>query len=172
MTIPIPSAYDPYYGTRILKTGTKATFAVKDGNGDGFDFGVEAMNEQGSKSQDSNNSKSHEDQHDEYSRKAMDKQLEESLDSTVSKSKPKLSWNDVAGLSSAKKQLQMAAEMPEKHPSLFSGQRKAHQFILLYGPPGTGKGHLAKALSASVKSTLYVVSASDLLSKWHGESER
>jgi vacuolar protein-sorting-associated protein 4 len=113
-----------------------------------------------------------ENEDDKYSRKAADKQLEDSLESTVQKSKPDTTWDKVAGLQNAKSQLQIAAEMPEKQPALFTGNRKAPQFILLYGPPGTGKGHLAKALCNSVDSTLFIVSASDMTSKWVGESER
>jgi SpoVK/Ycf46/Vps4 family AAA+-type ATPase len=113
-----------------------------------------------------------ENEHDKYSRKAEDQQLDESLEDTVQRSKPHTTWDDVAGLQNAKWQLQIAAEMPEKQPALFMGKRKAPQFILLYGPPGTGKGHLAKALSNSVDSTLFIVSASDITSMWHGQSER
>jgi len=109
---------------------------------------------------------------DKYSRNESDKQLEDSLEDTVQTMKPDITWDKVAGLQNAKSQLQIAAELPQKQPSLFTGNRKASQFILLYGPPGTGKGHLAKALCNSVDSTLFIVSASDMTSKWVGESER
>ena len=111
-------------------------------------------------------------QNDKYSRNAVDKELEDSLEGTVQRMKPDVTWDKVAGLQNAKCQLQIAAELPQKQPSLFTGKRKAPQFILLYGPPGTGKGHLAKALCHSVDSTLFIVSASDITSKWVGESER
>ena len=167
LPLTIPFGYDQNYHQR-LRTSAANTFAVRDGDAE-FDFGVEFINEQDSNGQGSanGNETQHEDRH---SRKAMDRDLDESLDSTVSKSKPTITWDDVAGLQNAKLELQMAVELPEKQPQLFQG--KANRSILLYGPPGTGKGHLAKALAASVKSTLYTVSASDLLSKWLGESER
>lgn len=111
-------------------------------------------------------------QNDRHSRKAVNKELAESLDSTVVTTKPEITWNDVAGLQIAKEQLQMAAEMPDRQPRLFKGKRKPHRFILLYGPPGTGKGHLVKALASGVNSTLYTISASDITSKWYRESER
>lgn len=109
---------------------------------------------------------------DKYSRAAHDKQLNASLDETVQEFKPDTTWNMVAGLENAKLQLQLAAELPEKQPALFQGKRKAAQFVLLYGPPGTGKGQLAKALCNSVDSTFFMVSASDMTSKWIGDSER
>ena len=46
-------------------------------------------------------------------------------------------WNDIAGLATAKQALQEAAIMPLLRPDLFTGLRKP-QNILLYGPPGTG----------------------------------
>ncbi|KAF2668441.1 AAA-domain-containing protein [Microthyrium microscopicum] len=113
-----------------------------------------------------------ENEEDKHSRATHDKQLDASLDDTVQAFKPDTTWDMVAGLENAKLQLQLAAELPEKQPALFQGRRKAAQFVLLYGPPGTGKGHLAKALCNGVDSTFFMVSASDMTSKWLGDSER
>jgi SpoVK/Ycf46/Vps4 family AAA+-type ATPase len=44
--------------------------------------------------------------------------------------------------------------------------------ICLYGPPGTGKSALARHISDVVGQPLLVKRASDILSKWVGESER
>jgi len=86
--------------------------------------------------------------------------------------KPNVSWDDVAGLHSAKQALQEAVIMPVKFPHLFKGKRKAWMGILLYGPPGTGKTYLAKAVATEAQSSFFAVSSSDLVSKWLGESEK
>jgi vacuolar protein-sorting-associated protein 4 len=107
-----------------------------------------------------------------FSLAALEQQLSALLESTLRTSRPQVTWDQVAGLKDAKTALQMAAEMPRKQPQLFAGQAKPTQSILLYGPPGTGKGHIVRALAYSVDSTLFVVSVSDVKSKWVGESER
>jgi hypothetical protein len=83
-----------------------------------------------------------------------------------------VSWDDVAGLETAKDALKEAVILPMKFPQLFTGKRKPWSGILLYGPPGTGKSFLAKAVATQSQSTFFSVSSSDLVSKWMGESER
>lgn len=82
------------------------------------------------------------------------------------------SWNDIAGLKSAKQALQEAAILPLLRPDLYTGLRSAPRGILLYGPPGTGKTMLVRAVAHESKCILFACSASSMTSKWVGESEK
>jgi vacuolar protein-sorting-associated protein 4 len=93
------------------------------------------------------------------------------LEAVVSK-KPNVKWDDVAGLTPAKHELQRAIIFPARFPNLYDEKRRASGAILLYGPPGTGKSYLAKAVATEVDHTLFSISAGDLVSKWMGESEK
>ena len=106
------------------------------------------------------------------SRSKDDKQLEKSLASAIITETPNVHWDEVAGLESAKEELQEAICLPLRFPHLFQGKRKQRRGMLLYGPPGTGKSFLAKAIATEVGSTMFSISSSDILSKWFGESER
>ncbi|MHA1722806.1 MAG: AAA family ATPase [Candidatus Baldrarchaeia archaeon] len=91
---------------------------------------------------------------------------------TVVYEKPKVRWEDVADLQTAKSALREAIIIPMLRPDLFSGPRKPWKGILLYGPPGCGKTLLAKAAAAECDATFFNVDAASLVSKWLGESEK
>ena len=101
-----------------------------------------------------------------------DKYKESIVNNVIMKDKPNVKWDDVAGLYTAKEALKEAVILPIKFPQLFTGARRAWTGILLYGPPGTGKSHLARAVATEAESTFFTVGASDLISKWQGDSER
>lgn len=100
------------------------------------------------------------------------KEMRRKLEETLVPPSNELSWNDVAGLEEAKQSLEEAVILPQKFPQLFTGNRKPWKGILLYGPPGTGKSFIAKVLSSVSGMNFFSVSASSLMSKWVGESEK
>lgn len=83
-----------------------------------------------------------------------------------------VAWEDIAELGETKRLLQEAVVLPMIIPECFNGLRKPWAGILMYGPPGTGKTMLAKAVSSQARSTFFNVSASTVVSKYHGESEK
>lgn len=86
---------------------------------------------------------------------------------------PNISWDSIGGLPEVKRELTDGIELPLKKPETFRrlGIRPAKGF-LLFGPPGTGKTMLAKAVAREAQANFVATKASDLLSKWYGESEK
>ncbi|XP_046841456.1 katanin p60 ATPase-containing subunit A-like 2 [Xenia sp. Carnegie-2017] len=85
---------------------------------------------------------------------------------------PDVYWNDIVGLESAKRLVKEAIVYPIKYPQLFSGILSPWKGLLLYGPPGTGKTLLAKAVATECNTTFFNISASTIVSKWRGDSEK
>ena len=85
---------------------------------------------------------------------------------------PNINFNDIVGVDGAKEIIKEALFLPMKYPDLFTGILEPWKGILLYGPPGTGKTMLAKAVSSQMPSTFFNISASTIVSKWRGDSEK
>ncbi len=86
---------------------------------------------------------------------------------------PKISWDDVGGLHTAKEKVKESVEWPLNNPERF--QRLGIDppaGVLLYGPPGTGKTLMAKAVANETNANFISVRGPQLLSKWVGESEK
>ena len=75
-------------------------------------------------------------------------------------------------LEKAKKLLNEAVVMPIKYPELFTGLLAPWKGVLLFGPPGTGKTMLARAIATECKTTFFNISASSIVSKYRGDSEK
>ena len=91
---------------------------------------------------------------------------------TIMDQGPGVQWNDIIGLVDVKQMLLENIIYPQLRPDMFTGLREPTRGILLYGPPGNGKTMIAKAVATECKSTFFNVSASSLMSKWVGDSER
>ncbi|RNA10244.1 katanin p60 ATPase-containing subunit A-like 2 isoform X7 [Brachionus plicatilis] len=85
---------------------------------------------------------------------------------------PNVKWDDIIGLESAKRTIKEAVVYPIKYPMLFTGILSPWKGLLLYGPPGTGKTLLAKAVATECETTFFNISASSIVSKWRGDSEK
>lgn len=98
--------------------------------------------------------------------------LAESLCRDIIRGSPDVKWETIKGLENAKRLLKEAVVMPIKYPQYFTGLLTPWKGILLFGPPGTGKTMLAKAVATECKTTFFNISASSIVSKWRGDSEK
>lgn len=98
--------------------------------------------------------------------------LAESLCRDIIRGNPNVKWETIKGLENAKRLLKEAVVMPIKYPKYFTGLLAPWKGILLFGPPGTGKTMLAKAVATECKTTFFNISASSIVSKWRGDSEK
>lgn len=87
--------------------------------------------------------------------------------------KPRLRFDDIAGLEDVKEQIRIKMILPFTHPEKARRYRvRTGGGILLYGPPGTGKTMIAKAVAGELEATFFAIAPSEILNKWVGESEK
>ncbi|KAJ9459624.1 Katanin p60 ATPase-containing subunit A1 [Diplonema papillatum] len=96
----------------------------------------------------------------------------EMIERDILDANPNVQWEDIAALTEAKRLLNEAVVLPMIAPELFTGIRAPWRGVLLFGPPGTGKTLLAKAVATCANTTFFNMTASSVVSKWHGESEK
>ena len=85
---------------------------------------------------------------------------------------PGVTWEDIVELKTAKRLLKEAVVMPIRYPDLFTGLLAPWKGVLLFGPPGTGKTMLARAVATECDTTFFNISASSIVSKYRGDSEK
>nr|XP_006817524.1 PREDICTED: katanin p60 ATPase-containing subunit A-like 2-like [Saccoglossus kowalevskii] len=100
------------------------------------------------------------------------RELAQTISKDIYLQNPDVRWNDIIGLDAAKRLVKEAVVYPIKYPQLFTGILSPWKGLLLYGPPGTGKTLLAKAVATECNTTFFNISASSIVSKWRGDSEK
>ena len=87
--------------------------------------------------------------------------------------KPKITFNEVAGLQNVKEKIKDLVITPFSYPELAKKWKiRTGGGVLLYGPPGTGKTLIAKAVAGELDADFFYIKASDIMSKWVGQSEK
>lgn len=97
----------------------------------------------------------------------------ESKRSFILSERPKIIFEDVAGLEEVKEKIRDIIITPFLYPEKAKKWKvKTGGGVLLFGPPGTGKTYLAKAVAGELDADFFYVRASDIMSKFVGESEK
>ena len=87
--------------------------------------------------------------------------------------RPKIKFEDVGGMETAKEEIGIKILYPLKHPEMYEAYgKKVGGGILMYGPPGCGKTYLARATAGEIGAGFISVGISDVLEMWTGSSER
>ncbi|KAI3867002.1 hypothetical protein MKX03_022045 [Papaver bracteatum] len=85
---------------------------------------------------------------------------------------PKVSWEDIGGLDTVKRELQETVQYPVEYPEMFKKfGMSPSKGVLLYGPPGCGKTLLARAIANECQANFISIKGPELLTMWFGESE-
>lgn len=82
--------------------------------------------------------------------------------------KPKITFEDVAGLDEVKEELIEVIDFIKKSDKYIKMGAKIPKGILFYGPPGTGKTLLASAVAGETKSAFFSASGSEFVEKYVG----
>jgi transitional endoplasmic reticulum ATPase len=85
---------------------------------------------------------------------------------------PTVTWQDIGGLESVKRELQELVQYPVEHPEKFlKFGMQPSKGVLFYGPPGCGKTLLAKAIANECQANFISIKGPEMLTMWFGESE-
>ena len=99
-------------------------------------------------------------------------QLELAKQDGESKSKSKVSYEDIGGLGNQVQRIREMIELPLKYPEIFERLGvQAPKGVFLYGPPGTGKTLIVRAVAHETDAYFINISGPEIMGKFYGESE-
>ena len=81
-------------------------------------------------------------------------------------------FSNVGGLEKVKREIKLSIIYPMERPVLYDRYMSGGSSILLYGPPGCGKTLISRAVAGEVKANFYNIKIVDLLSRWHGVTDK
>lgn len=90
----------------------------------------------------------------------------------VTKIKPKITLEQVGGLSGVKERLLKDIEISLNHEYARRVGATPVRGILLHGPPGCGKTWLAQAIAGELDATVYMVRGSQVFKPYYGQTEK
>lgn len=99
---------------------------------------------------------------------AISTEKKKNEDNSNDNNKPRVSFNDVAGLDEIKEELKEIIDFINNSEKYIKMGAKIPKGILFYGPPGTGKTLLAKAVAGETNSTFLYSSGSEFVEKYVG----
>lgn len=85
---------------------------------------------------------------------------------------PDISWEDIGGLESIKREIREVFVPAEERKDYQRLGIRSPKGVLLYGPPGTGKTMIAKAAANESGANFICINGPEIASKWLGESEK
>lgn len=103
---------------------------------------------------------------------SSDAQARSIHENILEKAGEEVRFSAIVGLENAKAFIMESLVYPSRRPDIFSGVRSPSKGILLYGPPGNGKTMLARAIANECQAKFFNISASTILSKFVGESQK